>query len=244
MMGRAAQTPGLMQVFSLFETQTPQIYLDIDRNKAQLLGINLSDVFNALQVYIGSVYVNDFNLLGRTFRVQAQADGPFRLDAQDVLQTSRAQFHRRDGAARFVHDRARHLGAISRAALQHLSGGRTRRRGGARLSRKARRSQIMEKLAAEVLPEGFSYEWTTLAFQQIRAGNTAAFAFALGVVFVFLVLAAQFESLTLPLAVILIVPMCLVAVDHRRDPARAGQQHPHPGRLHRADRRSRPRTRS
>ncbi len=79
MMGRAAQTPGLMQVFSLFEISTPQLYLDIDRNKAQLLGINMPDVFNALQVYIGSAYVNDFNLFGRTFRVQAQADAQYRL---------------------------------------------------------------------------------------------------------------------------------------------------------------------
>ena len=89
---------------------------------------------------------------------------------------------------------------------------------------------------------GIGYEWTDLAFQQKRAGNTAIFAFVLGVVFVFLVLAAQFESLTLPLAVILIVPMCLIAVDRRRPAARAGQQHPHPGRLHRADRAGRRRT--
>ena len=94
----------------------------------------------------------------------------------------------------------------------------------------------MEKLAAETLPDGFSYEWTTLAFQQMRAGNTAIFAFVLAVVFVFLVLAAQFESLTLPLAVILIVPMCLVASIIGVLAARAGQQHPHAGRLRRADR--------
>ena len=86
MMGRAAQTPGLQQVFSLYETSTPQLYLDIDRNKAQLLGINLGDVFSALQIYIGSVYVNDFNLFGRTFRVQAQAESDYRLDDKDVLQ--------------------------------------------------------------------------------------------------------------------------------------------------------------
>src|SRR3954466_3439095 len=85
MMGRAAQTPGLTQVFSLFETATPQLYLDIDRTKAQLLGINIPDVFAALQTYLGSSYVNDFNLLGRTFRVTAQADGPYRLDPSDAL---------------------------------------------------------------------------------------------------------------------------------------------------------------
>src|SRR6202007_1860717 len=85
MMGRAGRTPGLVQVFSLFETTTPQLYLDIDRTKAQLLGINVPDVFNALQTYLGSSYVNDFNILGRTFRVIAQADAEHRLNADDVL---------------------------------------------------------------------------------------------------------------------------------------------------------------
>jgi len=86
MMGRAAQTPGLSQVFSLFESSTPQLYLDIDRTKAQMLGINVPDVFGALQTYLGSYYVNDFNLLGRTFRVTAQAEDSYRLDPKDVLQ--------------------------------------------------------------------------------------------------------------------------------------------------------------
>src|SRR5262249_29786053 len=86
MMGRAAQTQGVQQVFSLFETATPQLYLDIDRTKAQLLGINVQDVFSALQIYLGSAYVNDFNLFGRTFRVQAQADAKYRLEPKDVLQ--------------------------------------------------------------------------------------------------------------------------------------------------------------
>src|SRR5204863_1561875 len=85
MMGRAAQTAGLTQVFSLFETQTPQLYLDIDRNKAQLLGINTPDVFSALQIFLGSAYVNDFNLFGRTFRVTAQAQASSRLETKDVL---------------------------------------------------------------------------------------------------------------------------------------------------------------
>src|ERR1700759_1798774 len=85
MMVRANQDPGLRQVFTLFETSTPQLYLDIDRAKAELLGINVADVFTALQVYIGSAYVNDFNLFGRTFRVTAQADAQYRNDPQDVL---------------------------------------------------------------------------------------------------------------------------------------------------------------
>src|SRR5262249_59709350 len=85
MMSKAAQTPGLAQVFTLFENSTPQFYLDIDRTKAQLLGVSVPDVFAALQVFIGSVYVNDFNLFGKTFRVTAQAHAPYRLDAKDIL---------------------------------------------------------------------------------------------------------------------------------------------------------------
>ena len=212
MMGRAAQTPGVQQVFSLFETSTPQLYLDIDRTKAQMLGINVTDVFAALQIYLGSAYVNDFNLFGRTFRVTAQADDAATASIRRTCCKIRVRNStRRHRAARLVHHRARHLRALSRAALQSLSGGRARRQRGARLSARARRSRSWRSSRAETLPDGFSYEWTTLAFQQLRAGNTAVFAFVLAVVFVFLVLAAQYESLTLPLAVILIVPMCLVA---------------------------------
>jgi hydrophobe/amphiphile efflux-1 (HAE1) family protein len=208
---RAGQTPGIFpQVFSLFETSTPQLYLDIDRTKAQLLGINVADVFAALQVYIGSSYVNDFNLFGRTFRVTAQADAPFRNDPQDVLKLrvrnasgatvplgSFTTVRNISGPYRVPRYNLYPTAEIDGAAAPGFSQGQA--------------IAIMEKLANETLPEGFGYEWTTLAYQQIRAGNTASFAFALAVVFVFLVLAAQFESLTLPLAVILIVPMCLVA---------------------------------
>ena len=140
MMGRAAQTPGLTQVFSLFETSTPQLYLDIDRTKVQMLGVNMSDVFGALQTYLGSTYVNDFNLLGRTFRVTAQADAAYRLDPKDVLKIRVRNCARRHRAARLLHDRARRLGPLPRAALQPLSRGRARRRPRTRLSRRARRS--------------------------------------------------------------------------------------------------------
>jgi multidrug efflux pump subunit AcrB len=210
MMGAAAQTPGLSQVFSLFETSTPQIYLDIDRTKVQLLGINIPDVFAALQIYLGSAYVNDFNLLGRTYRVVAQAAADRRNDTKDIL-----NIRVRNSTGGTVP-----LGAFT--TIQNISGPyrvpRYNLYPAAELDGAAapgfsqgQAIKIMEQLAQKVLPEGFSYEWTTLAFQQIRAGNTAIFAFVLAVVFVFLVLAAQFESLTLPLAVILIVPMCLIA---------------------------------
>ena len=118
---------------------------------------------------------------------------------------------RRDGAARLVHDGARHLRSLPRAALQSLSVGRARRRRGARLSARARRSRSWRSSRRETLPQGFGYEWTTLAFQQIARRQHRDLRLRAGVVFVFLVLAAQYESLTLPLAVILIVPMCLIA---------------------------------
>ena len=210
MMGKSAQTAGLFQVFSLFENTTPQLYLDIDRTKAQLLGINIPDVFAALQDYLGSIYVNDFNLFGRTYRVVAQAQDDYRSNSKDVLKI-RVRNRTGDtvplGAFTTVHT----VTAPYRVPRYNLYPAAELDGAAAPGFSQGQAIKIMERLAAETLPEGFSYEWTTLAFQQIRAGNTAIFAFVLAVVFVFLVLAAQFESLTLPLAVILIVPMCLIA---------------------------------
>jgi hydrophobe/amphiphile efflux-1 (HAE1) family protein len=207
---RAAQTPGIAATFSLFETSTPQVYLNIDRTKAQLLGINVQDVFNALQIYIGSSYVNDFNLFGRTFRVTAQARDEDRQHIRDVLKIrvrnsngdtvplgSFTTVDNISGPYRVPRYNLYPAAEIDGAAAPGYSQGQA--------------IAIMDKLASETLPQGFATEWTTLAYQQIRAGNTATFAFLLAVVFVFLVLAAQYESLTLPLAVIMIVPMCLVA---------------------------------
>jgi hydrophobe/amphiphile efflux-1 (HAE1) family protein len=210
MVTKASQIPGLTQVFSLFETSTPQLYLDIDRTKAEMLSVNVSDVFGALQTFLGSTYVNDFNLLGRTFRVTAQADAPFRNNTGDILKI-RVRNSRGDtvplGSFTTVRDITgpyrvpRHnlypAAELDASPLPGVSQGEV--------------IDVLQKLAAGTLPDGIGYEWTTLAFQQIRAGNTAIFAFLLAVVFVFLVLAAQYESLTLPLAVIMIVPMCLVA---------------------------------
>jgi hydrophobe/amphiphile efflux-1 (HAE1) family protein len=210
MMARANQTPGLVQVFSLFETSTPQLYLDMDRTKAQLLGINVPDVFAALQIFLGSSYVNDFNLFGRTFRVTAQADGTFRMDPKDVLKI-RVRNNNGDTVPLGSFTTVRDISGPYRVPRYNLYPTAELDGNAAPGYSQGQAIQLMEKLASEVLPDGYSFEWTTLAFQQIRAGNTAGFAFALAVVFVFLVLAAQFESLTLPLAVILIVPMCLVA---------------------------------
>lgn len=210
MMMKANQTPGLQQVFTLFENSTPQLFLDIDRVKAQMLGVNITDVFTALQTYLGSAYVNDFNLLGRTFRVTAQADSPYRLDIKDILKL-RVRNSAGDtvplGSFTTVHD----ISGPSRVPRYNLYPAAELDGSAAPGYSQGQAIDLMQSIAAETLPQGFGYEWTELAYQQIRAGNTAAFAFALGVVFVFLVLAAQFESLTLPLAVILIVPMSLIA---------------------------------
>lgn len=210
MMGRAAQTPGLVQVFSLFETSTPQLYLDIDRTKAQMLGINISDVFAALQIYIGSAYVNDFNLLGKTFRVTAQADDQFRMGPEDVLKL-RVRNSRGDTVPLGSFTTVRDISGPYRVPRYNLYPAAELDGNAAPGYSQGQAIKIMEKLASETLPSGFTYEWTGLAYQQIKAGSTAIFAFSLAVVFVFLVLAAQYESLTLPVAVILIVPMCLVA---------------------------------
>ena len=210
MMAKAAQTKEVSRVFSLFETSTPQVFLDIDRVKAQLLGVRIPDVFRELQTFLGSSYVNDFNLLGRTFRVTAQADQAYRLDPNDIWKI------------RVRNQAGEPVPLASFATLRDVSGPyrvpRYNLYPAAELDgapsigvSQGQAIQIMERMAAETLPSGFAFEWTTLAFQQLRAGDTAIFVFALAVVFVFLVLAAQYESLTLPLAVILIVPMCLIA---------------------------------
>jgi hydrophobe/amphiphile efflux-1 (HAE1) family protein len=207
---RADQTPGLARVFTLFETSTPQLYLDIDRTKAQLLGISVPDVFAALQIFLGSAYVNDFNLFGRTFRVTAQADGAFRIDPKDILKIRVRNSLGNTvplGSFTTVHD----VAGPYRVPRYNLYPAAEIDGDAALGYSQGQAIALMNNLASEVLPDGYGYEWTTLAFQQIKAGNTAGFAFVLAVVFVFLVLAAQFESLTLPLAVILIVPMCLVA---------------------------------
>jgi hydrophobe/amphiphile efflux-1 (HAE1) family protein len=210
LMARANATAGLSQVFTLFETSTPQVYLDIDRTKAQLLGINVQDVFNALQIFIGSSYVNDFNLFGRTFRVTAQAREEDRQNIADVLKI-RVRNANGDTVPLGSFTTVTDIAGPYRVPRYNLFPAAEIDGAAAPGYSQGQAIAIMDKLAADTLPDGFATEWTTLAFQQIRAGNTATFAFVLAVVFVFLVLAAQYESLTLPLAVIMIVPMCLVA---------------------------------
>ena len=206
----ANKEPGLTRVFSLFNSATPKIYADIDRVKAEILDVPVENVLEALEVYIGSAYVNDFNFLGRTFRVTAQADGEFRDRPGDVAKLyarstkgdmvpigSLATFRDITGPHRVPRYNLYPAAEVQGAKLPSISTGES--------------LDKMDALAAKVLPDGFSYEWTEIALQQKLAGDTAVFAFGLAVVFVFLLLAALYESWALPMAVILIVPMCLLA---------------------------------
>jgi hydrophobe/amphiphile efflux-1 (HAE1) family protein len=206
----ANQTPGFVGVFSLFNTRTPKVYADIDRVRAEMLEVPANRVFETLQVYLGSAYVNDFNYLGRTYRVTAQADAPFRADIRDIVNLktrndkgkmvpigSVAQFRDITGPYRVPRYNLYPAAEIQGSTLPGYSTGYA--------------LAAMEKLAAERLPDGFGFEWTDLAYQQKLAGNTGLLVFGASIVFVFLVLAAQYESWSLPLAVILIVPMCLLA---------------------------------
>jgi hydrophobe/amphiphile efflux-1 (HAE1) family protein len=210
MMARASQTPGVSQVFSLFDTRTPQLYLDIDRTKAQMLGVRTPEVFSALQMYLGSSYVNDFNLFGRTFRVIAQAESEYRTDPRDVLNI-RVRNSEGETVPLGSFTTVRDISGPYRVPRYNLYPSAELDGAAAPGYSQGQGIEIMQRIAAEVLPEGFGYEWTTLAFLQLRAGDTAIFAFLLAVMFVYLVLAAQYESLTLPIAVIMIVPMCLIA---------------------------------
>jgi hydrophobe/amphiphile efflux-1 (HAE1) family protein len=209
LIGQANQTAGLTQVYTLFNAATPRIYADIDRAKADMLGVPAARVFETLSVYLGSAYVNDFNLLGRTFRVTAQAEAQFRDDPSDIanLKTrsdlggmvpigSIATFEDRTGPYRVTRFNLFPAVEVDGETAKGFATSQS--------------MAAMEGLAAK-LPAGFSGEWTDLAYQQKAAGNVAGIAFGMAVVFVFLVLAAQFESLVLPFAIILIVPMTLLA---------------------------------
>jgi hydrophobe/amphiphile efflux-1 (HAE1) family protein len=210
MAGTAMQTPGFTQSFTLYNTRTPQIYADIDRTKAEQLGVPISRVFEALSVYMGSAFVNDFNILGRTYRVTAQADNPYRLSLRDVanLRTrsntgemvpigSVANFRDTTGPYRVPRYNLYPAAEVQVGLAPGFSSGQG--------------IAAMEKMAEEKLPSGFGWEWTEIALQEKLAGNTAFLAFGLGVLFVFLLLSALYESWLLPLAVILIVPMCILA---------------------------------
>ena len=211
MMGAAAQAPeAVNQVFSTYNTGSPRIAADVDRDRALMMGVQPGDVFNTLGVYLGSAYVNDFNYLGRTLRVTAQAEPSARDDIADIaaLETrsasgamvpigSIATLREESGPSRIVRYNLFPAAELQGQAAPGVSSGEAIAR--------------MEALAEATLPPGFSYEWTGLALQEKQSSGGATLVFVMAVVFVFLVLAAQYEALTLPLAVVLIVPMCILA---------------------------------
>jgi multidrug efflux pump len=207
---KAAKDPSLAGVFSNFSTGVPQLFAHLDRTKAQQLGVDVQDVFDTMQAYLGSVYVNDFNRFGRTYEVIAQADTPFREKSSDI-----AQLKVRNSGGEMVP-----LGSL--VTVSETTGPDTAMRyngfraadlnGGPAPGYSSGQAQAaVTKILDETLPKGMRYEWTDLTYQQILSGNTAALVFLLCVLLVFLVLAAQYESLFLPLAIILIVPMCLLS---------------------------------
>jgi len=209
-MGKAAKNPALAGLLSTYQINVPQLDVNVDRDKVKQQGVKLSDVFDTLQTYMGSTYVNDFNRFGRTFQVMAQADGPFRAQAEDIrtLKTRNAA-----GAMvplgsllnvtpTFGPDAAQRYNAYRSADINA---------GPAPGYSTDQAQEALAGILKDNLPRGMTFEWTDLAYQQLISGNTATIVFPLCVLFVFLVLAAQYESLTLPLAIILIVPMCLLA---------------------------------
>jgi multidrug efflux pump len=209
-LGKAYQTPELAGLFTSYQINVPQLLADVDRVKAKQLGVSVTDVFDTLQIYLGSLYVNDFNRFGRTYQVKLQADAPFRAHAEDIgkLKTRNDRGEMVPLAAllnvqpSFGPDRVTRYNAYTAAEINGapapgFSSGQAQ--------------AAVERIAKETLPKGVSFEWTELTYQQILAGNSGLIVFPLAVLLVFLVLAALYESWTLPLAVILIVPMTLLS---------------------------------
>jgi hydrophobe/amphiphile efflux-1 (HAE1) family protein len=208
LIGEASKTPGLSGIFSSFTVNTPQLDADVDRAKAKAMGVPLQNVFETMQINLGSLYVNDFNRFGRTYQVLAQADAQFRGHAEDILRLKTKnnagdlvplgallKVHETYGPDRVMRYNGYPAAEINGAAAPGYSSGQA--------------EALMEKLAASTLPKGMVLDWTELTFQKIIAGNAGLWIYPLSILLVFLVLAAQYESFRLPFAVILIVPMAL-----------------------------------
>ena len=207
---RSYQEPALAGAFSTYQINVPQLDVDIDRAKVKRQNVKLSDLFQTLQVYMGSQYVNDFNKFGRTYQVLAQADERFRSNADDVLSL---KTRNASGAMVPLGSLVDVKESFGPDVVQRYNAYRASDiNGGAAPGYSSGQAQAaMAKILKETLPRGMSFEWTDLAYQQSLSGSATLFVFPLCVLFVYLVLAAQYESLTLPLAIILIVPMCLLA---------------------------------
>ncbi|GAB3628689.1 transporter [Pandoraea terrae] len=207
---KASQTKELGPTFSSYQIDVPQLNVDLDRVKAKQLGVPVTDVFDTMQIYLGSLYVNDFNQFGRVYQVRVQADAPYRAHADDIglLKT-------RNGNGEMVP-----LSSLVKVSptygpemvVRYNGFTAADINGGPAPGYSSGQAQAaVERIAAQTLPHGVKFEWTDLTFQQILAGNSAMWVFPISVLLVFLVLAAQYESLTLPLAVIMIVPMSILS---------------------------------
>jgi hydrophobe/amphiphile efflux-1 (HAE1) family protein len=206
----ANATQGMTGVYSPFSARTPQVFVELDRERAEMLGVPSSQINQAIETYFGSSYINDFNFVGRTYRVTAQADLPYRVTPEDLARVkvrndagqmvpiaSVTRLHEALGVERFPRYNLFPTAEINGDTLPGL---------GSEFGIKT-----MERLAQETLPAGITYQWTDLSYQQTTAGNMGLLVFPLCVIFVYLVLAAQYGSWSLPLAILLIVPMCLLA---------------------------------
>ena len=205
----ARQRPEFAALFTTFRASVPQLYVEVDREQAKQQGVAVTDIFDTLQIAMGSLYVNDFNKFGRTYQVTAQADARFRVQPEDILKLqtrnrtgemvplgSLAKVLEQTGPDRVTRYNLYPSADISGVPMPGVSSGIA--------------TAVMEDLAREKLPPGYKTEWTELTFQEKLAGNMALFIFPLCVLLAFLTMAAQYESWSLPLAVILIVPMCLL----------------------------------
>ena len=210
LIAKGSTLPGMARLFSTFRASVPQLQVDVNRSQAKSMHVPLGHVFEALQIYLGSLYVNDLNLFGRTYQVTAQADSGFRSNARDIGQlktrnragemvplSTVVDVRSTTGPDKIPHYNMYPSAEINGMTLPGISTGDA--------------IATMEALLKRELPNAFGFEWTELSLQQILAGNTALLVFPLSVIFVFLALAAQYESWSLPLAVILIVPMCLLS---------------------------------
>jgi hydrophobe/amphiphile efflux-1 (HAE1) family protein len=196
------------QLFTSYSTSTPQFDYDLDRNKVKMLGLNLPDVFNTLQIYLGSLYVNDFNLFGRTFRVTLQADKDARADASDL---SRLYVRNNTGGMVPLSTLGTLKPTVGPETMPHYNNYASAKiNGGAAPGYSSGQAvAAMERAAAAALPRDFGFEWTGITYQELRAGSIATIVFTLAIVFVFLILAAQYESWSMPFMVLLAVPLAL-----------------------------------
>ncbi|MGR8952710.1 MAG: efflux RND transporter permease subunit [Gammaproteobacteria bacterium] len=210
MIAKGNQQTGLAGLFTTFRADVPQLFVDVDRTRTKSMDVPLKEVFDTLQIYLGSLYVNDFNAFGRTYQVVAQADSEFRMRPEDIseLKTRNAsggmaplrslvRVEEIKGPDKITRYNMYPAAEINGSTLPGISSGQA--------------IAMMDKLLSAELPPGFDYEWTELSLQQVLAGNVAMLVFPLSVIFVFLALAAQYESWSLPFAVILIVPMCILS---------------------------------